>query len=204
MSSRLGVALLLPILSGAALVALHAAGESEQQADAFSKKLAIVTQRGASGARGDTRGPQRTPFAEVEVNSWFAYRSREMLPAGVTDPRVTIVGDGRLRGAATVDLDVIAKRRSTGRTLDPWAYLGGRVPVTLSGVLHTQNGTGRFELEEAAVSGVSVPPSVLQDIVAYYSKTADDPDGVRLNEPFKLPAQIKQIEVGRGQAVVVQ
>jgi hypothetical protein len=45
---------------------------------------------------------------------------------------------------------------------------------------------------------------VLQDIVAYYSRTADDPEGVRLNDSFKLPAQIKQIEVGQGQAVVVQ
>jgi hypothetical protein len=45
---------------------------------------------------------------------------------------------------------------------------------------------------------------MLQDIVAYYSRTANDPEGVRLNESFKLPAQIKQIEVGQGQAVVVQ
>ncbi len=63
---------------------------------------------------------------------------------------------------------------------------------------------GRFDLESAAVSGVPVPTSVLQDIVAYYSRTADDPQGVRLDDGFKLPAQIKQIEVGQGQAIVVQ
>jgi hypothetical protein len=203
MSSRLNLGVFL-VMCGVGLAAPQAAGVSEQQADAFTKKLAVVTARGVSDIRGQARGPQRTPFTEAEVNSWFAYRSGEVLPTGVTDPRLTIVGDGKLKGAATVDLEAVAKRRATGGLLDPWSYLGGRLPVTVSGVLRTQNGVGQFDLEEAAVSGIPVPTSVLQDIVAYYSRTADDPGGVRLNESFKLPAQIKQIEVGQGQAVVVQ
>jgi hypothetical protein len=203
MSSRRNLGVLL-LLSGVGLGALQAAAVSEQQADAFTKKMALVTQRAVTAASGDARGSQRTPFTETEVNSWFMYRSREVLPTGVSDPRLTIVGDGRLRGAAIVDLEAIAKRRSTGGSLDPWSYLGGRLPVTVSGILRTQDGVGRFELDEATVSGVPVPPAVLQDIVAYYSKTADDPNGVRLNDSFKLPARIKQIEVGQGQAIVVQ
>jgi hypothetical protein len=203
MSSRLNIAVLV-LLSGVGLGALQATGVSEQQADAFTRKMAIVTQRGVSGVKGQAKGPQRTPFTETEVNSWFAYRSSEVMPEGVTDPRVIIVGNGKLRAAATVDLETIAKRKSTGRTLDPWSYLGGRLPVTLTGVLQTQDGVGKFQLEEAAVSGIPVPTSVLEDIVAYYSRTDKDPEGVRLNDSFRLPAQIKQIEVGQGQAVVVQ
>ena len=203
MSSRLNIAALV-LLSGVGLGALQAAAVSEQQADAFTKKMAIVTSRGVSSVKGQAKGPQRTQFTETEVNSWFAYRSREVMPTGVSDPRLTIVGNGKLRAAATVDLEEIAKTRASGRALDPWTYLGGRLPVTLSGVLQTQNGIGKFELEEAAVSGIPVPTSVLQDIVAYYSKTDKDPEGVRLNDSFRLPAQIKQIEVGQGQAVVVQ
>jgi len=203
MSSRLNVGVFL-LMCGVGLAAPQAAGVSEQQADAFTKKLATVTARGVSGVRGQARGPQRTPFTEAEVNSWFAYRSREVLPTGVTEPSVTIMGDGKLKGAATVDLEAVAKQRSTGKLLDPWNYLGGRLPVTVSGVLRTQNGVGQFDLEEAAVSGIPVPTSVLQDIVAYYSRTDDTPHGVRLNESFKLPAQIKQIELAQGQAVVVQ
>ena len=203
MSSRLSIWVLL-LLSGLGLGALQAAGVSQQQADAFSQKMAAVKQQGISGVRTLDRAPRRTPFTESELNSWFAYSGGEVMPAGVSEPRVTLVGNGKVKAAATVDLEVIAKQRSSGRTLDPWSYLGGRLPVTLSGVLHTENGVARFDLEEAAVSGVPVPTSVLADIVAYYSRTSSDPEGVRLNDNFRLPSQIKQIEMGTGQAVIVQ
>jgi len=203
MSSRLTVAAFL-LMCGVGLAAPQAAGVNQQQADAFTKKWATVAARGVSGARAQARGPQRTSFTEAELNSWFAYRSGEIMPTGVTEPRLTILGDGKLNGAATVDLDTVAKRRSTGGLLDPWNYLGGRLPVTVSGVLRTQNGVGQFDLQDAAVSGIPVPKSVLQDIVAYYTRSSSDPDGIRLNESFKLPAQIKQIELPQGQFVVVQ
>ncbi len=203
MSSRLSIWVIL-LLSGVGLGALQAAGVSQQQADAFSQKMATVKLQGINGVRAQNSAPRRTPFTETELNSWFAYRSAEVMPAGVTEPRVTLVGNGKVKAAATVDLEVIAKQRSSGRALDPWSYLGGRLPVTLSGVLRTENGMGRFDLEEAAVSGVPVPASVLADIVSYYSKSDSDPEGVRLNDNFRLPSQIKQIEMGVGQAVIVQ
>jgi hypothetical protein len=203
MSSRTSIWICLLVV-GAGLVALRAAGVSEQQADAFAKKMALVTQQGVSTATARTSTPRRTSFSEGELNSWFAYRSQEVLPAGVSEPRVTIVGDGRLKAVATVDLEAVGKRRTTGGALDPWSYLGGRLPVTVTGVLRTQDGTGRFDLEEAAVSGVPIPKSVMQQIVSYYSRTDTTPEGVRLDDGFPLPAKIKQIEVGQGQAVVVQ
>jgi hypothetical protein len=203
MSSRLSIWVLV-LLSGVGLGALQAATVSEQQADAFTQKMAVVKQQGISGIRSQNRTARRTPVSESELNSWFAYRSGEVMPTGVSDPRVTLIGNGKVKAAATVDLEVIAKQRSTGRALDPWSYLGGRLPVTLSGVLRTEDGMGRFDLEEAAVSGVPVPTSVLADIVSYYSRSANDPEGVRLNDTFRLPSQIKQIEMGVGQAVIVQ
>jgi hypothetical protein len=89
----------------------------------------------------------------------------------MTEPQVTIIGEGKVSGAATVDLDAVAKSRRTGSLIDPWSLLGGRLPVTVTGVLRTQNGQGRFELEQAAVSGVPIPKSILQELVSYYSRT---------------------------------
>jgi hypothetical protein len=204
MSSRLSI-LVCFLLSGVGLGALQAAAVSQQQAEAFSQKMAQVKQQGINGVRAQSSGaPRRTSFTESELNSWFAYRAADVMPAGVTEPRVTLIGNGKVKAAATVDHEVIATQRSSGRTLDPWSFLGGRLPVTLTGVLRTENGMGRFDLEEAAVSGVPVPASVLADIVSYYSKSDSDPQGVRLNDSFRLPSQIKQIEMGVGQAVIVQ
>jgi hypothetical protein len=199
-------ATIVAVLCAFGLVSAQAS-RNQQAADAFSRKLAIVNQQAATPIRsGDAAATaaRRTPFTEAEVNSWMAYRGQEVLPTGVSEPQVTLVGNGKMKAAAIVDLEQVAKRKATGGTLDPWSYLGGRLPVTLTGTLHTQNGVGRFDLEEAAISGVPVPKSLLQDVIAYYSRSTDDPEGLRLDESFRLPAHIRQIELGQGQAIVVQ
>ncbi len=201
-SRQLGLILLV----GAALVPLQAATVSRQNADLFAKKIVQIQEQGTQvQATGDRRAAQRrTPVTEDEVNSWFTYRAQPVLPAGVSQPQVTIVGQGKVTGQATVDLEAIGKRRSSGGTFDPWSYLGGRVPVIVNGVLHTQNGRGRFEVESAEVSGVPVPKNLLQELLSYYSRTPENPEGISLDEGFELPANIDTIEVGQGQAVVVQ
>lgn len=185
---------------------LQGAAESTQAADAFARKMSIISQQGAlPEARGARpAAPRRTPVTETEVNSWFAYRAQPLLPDGLSQPKLTIIGGGKVMGGATVDLEEIGKRRSSGGALDIWSYLGGRVPISVTGILHTQDGRGRFEVQQADVSGVPLPRTLLQEVVSYYSRTPEHPQGVRLDDVFELPANIKQIEVGQGQAVVVQ
>jgi hypothetical protein len=185
----------------AALVPLEAASVSRQNADAFAKKIVLIQRQSTVTERAGTR---RTPLTQDEVNSWFAYTAQPLLPNGVTQPQVTIVGEGRLAGQAIVDLDAVAKKRSSGSLLDPWSLIGGRVPVNVTGILHTQNGMGRFEVQTAQISGIPVPTTLVQDLLSYYSRSPERPDGVRLDNAFALPAKIRQIEVGQGQAVVVQ
>lgn len=188
----------------AAFSVVQAADVSRQAADSFAKKVAIISQRGTVAAPTPAAGPRRTPVSEAEVNSWFAYRAQPVLPKGVTQPKVTIIGNGKVMGLATVDLEAIGKQKSSGGALDPWSLLGGRVPVAVTGVLQTKAGQGRFQIQDATVGGLPVPKSLLQELVSYYSRTPDKPQGLRLDDPFELPARIQQIEVGQGQAVVVQ
>jgi hypothetical protein len=197
---RIATSASLALILGVAV--LTAAAVTPQQSDAFAKKVAIISQQGTLAPRASTA--RRTAVSESELNSWFAYRGRPLLPTGLTEPQITIIGEGRMSGAATVDLEAVARTKRTGSLIDPWSLLGGRLPVTVSGVLRTQNGEGRFELQQAAVSGVPIPKSILQELVSYYSRTPEDPGGIDLDEPFALPAGIRQIEVGQGQAVVVQ
>jgi hypothetical protein len=173
---------------------------SRQQADAFNVKIFQIAANGGTGEAG----ARRTPISEAELNSWFAFHGQPLVPRGIAEPVISMVGPGKVSGRAIVDLDVVAKKRATGGVLDPWGYIGGKMPVSVTGLLHTKEGVGRFQLESAEVSGVPVPKMVLQELVAYYTRTEDHPSGVNMDDPFELPARIRQIEVGAGEAVVVQ
>ena len=88
-----------------AVASLDAAAISKQQADLFSQKIAQIVVQGDSVQKPGTR---RTPVTESELNSWFTYSAKPLLPAGVSDPRITMVGNGRVAGQAVVDLDAIS------------------------------------------------------------------------------------------------
>jgi hypothetical protein len=180
----------------ALLITVEAATTSRTQADSFAKKLAVIKQHAAESP-GTTR---RTTVTEGELNSWFVYRATPLMPVGVRDPQVTAIGSGKMVGIVTVDLDDVGKGKS-GAT---WRLLTGRLPISLSGVLRTRDGRGQFELQSASVSGVPLPKFLLQEIVSHYTRAEDRPNGIRLDDPFTLPASIKQIDVGSGQAIVVQ
>jgi hypothetical protein len=182
-------------------LALQAAAISKQQADLFARKVAQIV---GQGDRNQKPGTRRTSVSETELNSWFAYSATPLLPAGVADPRITMVGSGKLAGKAVVDLDTIARKKQSGGTFDLWNLIGGKVPVNVIGTLRTKDGQGSFLLESADVSGVPVPKTFLQEMVSYYSRTPNNPRGVNLEDPFALPASIRQIDVGAGQAVIVQ
>ena len=156
-------------------------------------------------ASGRSSAPLRTPVTENEVNSYLRYELGDRMPAGVKDPAVTILGDGRLEGRAVVDLSEVGKtRKTTGGMLDPYSYLTGSLPIAANGVLKTKNGVANFVLDSASISGVPVPVWMLQEIVSHYSKSASAPQGVAIDKPFALPAGIKEIQLARGQAIVIQ
>jgi hypothetical protein len=173
---------------------------TKRDAELLRQKVATIN----SHAEKAVKQPRRTTITENEVNSYLVFDAREQLPTGVIEPSVTILGTGRLAGRAVVDLDAV--RKSTGSTslFDPTSYLTGRLPVTATGTLTTSNGTGRFLLESATVGGVPVPKLLLQEIVSYYSRTPQNPAGISLDDPFALPSRIREIQVERGQAIIVQ
>jgi hypothetical protein len=175
--------------------------------DAFHRKLTSIVQGGTATTASTTAskgGAKQTPILENELNSYLRYELREEVPAGVTEPIITIVGDGRVIGSAVVDLDAVKQARQSTSWFDPMRLLSGKLPVTASGVLQTQQGTGRFMLESAEISGIPVPKTVLQQVVSYYSRSAQNPSGVNLDDAFELPARIREIRVQPGQAIVVQ
>jgi hypothetical protein len=184
-----------------ASVTLHAQSTfTRQDAARFQTKLAQIVQQGTIRA---ARAPRATQVTDSEVNAYLKYEAGKQVPVGIVDPQLTALGNGRVGGRAIVDLDAVRTQKKRGWT-DPLGYLTGRMPVIASGTLSTQNGIGRFQLESAEISGVTIPKTILQELVSYYSKTPENPAGINMDDPFELPAGIKEIKVGKGAATIVQ
>ena len=190
----MGVALQAAVQNGARL--------DRRDADSLDRKLnQILTRAGKPPVKNAK--PLRTSMSDREVNAYFAFQGKPHLPVGVVNPVVTIVDATRLEGRATIDLDAVRKSKERG-WMDLLSYVTGSVEVRAAGKLHAVNGMGTFTLESASIGGVPISKAVLQELVAYYSRTADSPEGFNLDQPFKLPYQIQQVELQRGVAVIVQ
>jgi len=186
---------------GGVIAADAAGGASRQDADTLKQKVAAIV---AFGAAPPSRLPHRTTLTEAELNAYLTLDAPQDLPTGVVEPSVSIPGPGRLAGRAVVDLDAVRREQPPQGLLDPRRLLVGRLPVTATGALQTANGIARFSLETAAVGGIRMPKAVLQEILSYYTRSADKPDGLSLDDPFVLPSNIREIQIDYGQAIVVQ
>jgi len=194
-SLRLVVSVLL-----ATAVAVAGQDTSKTDAAVMEKKLIAITERGAKPPKTAATTPLRTALVDREVNAYFKVNGPEFLPAGLVNPEVTIDEGGRVRARATVDLDAAIKPS----LLNPLSWVGGKTEVTATGIVRGNNGMGTLQLEQATVAGVTIPKSILQELVSYYTKTPETPAGFDLDKPFPLPANIKSVETRRGQATVVQ
>jgi hypothetical protein len=192
------------VLAGSLAVSAQGSALSKAQSDQFQRKLQTIVAQGNTTKGSDGNTARRTPVMQSEVNSYLKFEGPTLLPVGVTDASVAAHGAGRLSGRAVVDLDAVRQKKSSGGWFDPRSYLTGSLPVTAAGTLHTKDGEGRFELESAAISGVPIPKSLLQELVSYYTRSADHPNGVSIDDAFELPASIREIQVGEGNAIVVQ
>ena len=198
---RLAVILAVSVLTVVPAVARQQPRLSKQDSDRFEGKLTRIVAFG--NEKRARAGSLSTPISEAEVNAYFEYTAKGQVPPGIVEPRLNALGEGRVGGQAVVDLDAVRKQKQRG-WLDPMAYLTGSLPLTASGLLITKDGVGRFQLESAQISGVSVPKSLLQELLAYYSRTPENPRGISMDDPFELPAHIREIRVERGQATILQ
>jgi len=196
---RIAVVASVALCTGIALVAQGHL--SQQDSTRFQAKLAAITQYAQTPPGKAT--PRSTQLTDTEVNSYLKYGAGSQIPVGIVDPTLNALGEGHVSGKALVDLDAVRKQKKRTWT-DPMNYLSGMLPLTASGVLTTQNGVGRFQLDSAQISGVPIPKTFLQELLSYYSKTPENPAGINLDDPFALPARIREIRVASGITTVVQ
>ena len=203
MAHRLRLAVV--IVLGGALVAHSSAQErfTRQEADRFETKLLLIVERGKVQRARVADASASTQLTDAEVTAYLRHHARDQVPAGIVEPTLMALGEGRVAGRAIVDLDAVRAQKQRG-WLDPLAYLTGRLPLAATGTLITQNGVGRFQLESAELSGVAIPKTVLQELLTFYSRSPEDPDGINMDDPFELPSGIREIRVRKGDAMVIQ
>ena len=173
---------------------------TRQLGDAFAKKVVIVQEHANTGVKK----PLSTTFTQAETNSYLKFNAGELLPTGLTQPELTMHGENRVSGKAIVDLDVVRRKQSSGGWFDPTSYLTGKLLVTAAGRVVTGDGKGRFELESAEISGLPLPPSFLNQMVNFFTRTADNPKGSSMNDVFELPAKIQRIDSKPGSFTTYQ
>jgi len=192
----------------AALAMLSVAGAMTQgtsplpftraDADQMLRKVAVIAVNGLS----ERPSSQRIEVTEQEVNAFLQFHAKDQIPAGVLEPTIAIDEAGRVSGRAIVDLDEV--KQANGSSLGALSLMKGRLPVDAAGTLEASNGVARFTLESAHVGGMAVPKSVVQQVISYYSRSTENPEGIDIDAPFQLPARIRAIQIRRGQAVIVQ
>jgi hypothetical protein len=208
---RLALRYLVPVLAAAmAAVAVAVAGvgaaraqePTRAEADAMQAKIERVAAAVETPRPADAP-PLTTTFTEGELNAYLALEGPAFLPPGIARPHVQIGDGGRVRARALVDLDGVrlARERSV---FDPLKYLTGSVEVVALGQLEAADGNGLIRYESATVGGVSVPKTVAQELLRFYTTTPERPRGFAFDEPFALPAGLRAVSTQRGAIILVQ
>jgi hypothetical protein len=188
------------LLLAPAIVGLAATPISREQGDRLGRKIDEINKNAAT----QPVRQKRTPMTDAEVNSYLAFNIKDKIPRGLANPEIRMGGDGQLAGRVFVDMDEFKRGRSSGSIMDPLSYISGQVPLTARGVLRARDGKGQFQLISAEIHGVPLPKPIVQELVGFFSRTPETPNGIDVDAPFNLPAKIREVLVNQGEAVMVQ
>jgi hypothetical protein len=173
---------------------------SRQDGDRLQAKIDTIIKN----AEASPPKPGEFSIPEKEANSYLVFNLREKMPKGLTKPEITMIGDGALAARVLVDMDEVKLRRQSRGLIDPLNYLSGQVPLNARGILRTREGRGQLHLRSADIAGVPLPKPLLQELVSFFSRTPQNPNGFDIDAPFDLPSKIREISVGTGAIVVIQ
>lgn len=173
-------------------------GLSWEDADVVERTLRRIDRRIRSGRPA---AKETVIVTERQINSFVNLSLGDRIPPEVSDLELRL-RPGRLAAHAVVDLDRLKAKLPEGSGLSLLSLLSGPVPVDLRGRLEGADGMGRFELEEATVGGVGVPPSVLAQLVSLATRNAEQPAGLDIAAPQPLPWTARRVRLDAGRLLV--
>jgi hypothetical protein len=173
-------------------------GLSWEDADHVAGTVARLERRLKAG-----KPASREPIAvsERQVNAYVTLTLAPKIPPALSGLSFRFEPD-RLSANGMLDLDAVRAKLPKDGPSSLLSFLSGMVPVALKGRFRGTNGQGHVEIEEAAVSGISLPAALLSQIVAQATRTAKKPQGFDLLAPFPLPWTARSVKLEAGRAVV--
>jgi hypothetical protein len=139
---------------------------------------------------------------ERQLNSYVNLSLASKLPPGLSGLELGLQRD-RLLARGILDLEQAKSRIPQGAAgAGLLAFLSGSVPVELRGRFSSADGSGRVEVEEALVGGISLPPTLLAQIVSQSTRSAKRPQGLDILAPFPLPFAARRVRLEPGRALV--
>jgi hypothetical protein len=172
------------------------AGLSWEDADWVAETVARVERRLEAGKPASR---QTIVVTERQLNSYVTLALGAKVPAGLSGLEIALQRD-RLLARGVLDLDRVKSKIPQGAGL--LAFLSGAVPVELRGRFSSAEGSGRVEVEEALVAGISLPPAVLAQIVSQSTRSEKRPQGIDILAPFPLPFTARRVRLEPGRALV--
>jgi hypothetical protein len=173
-------------------------GLSWEDADQVAETVERLERRLKAG-----KPASREPItvSERQVNSYVTLALGSKLPASVSGLSFRFEPE-RLAASGMLDLDAVKDKLPKTGASTLLSFLGGTVPVTVKGRFRGASGQGQVVVEEATVGGISLPPSMLAQIVAQSTRSATKPAGFDLLAPFPLPWTARSVRLESGRAVV--
>jgi hypothetical protein len=173
-------------------------GLSWEDADHVAETVARLERRLKLG-----KPASREPIAvsERQVNSYVTLTLAPKLSSAISGLSFRFEPE-RLAASGMLDLDAVRSKLPQDGPSSLLGFLSGTVPVALKGRFQGANGQGSVLVEEAVVAGISLPPTLLSQILAQATRSAKQPQGFDLLAPFPLPWTARSVRLEAGRAVV--
>jgi hypothetical protein len=76
--------------------------------------------------------------------------------------------------------------------------------VIATGRIEAADGQGVVRYESATVGGITVPKTLAQELVRFYTRSPDFPNGIAFDQPYELPAGVRGVSVVSGEVTITQ
>ena len=76
--------------------------------------------------------------------------------------------------------------------------------MVVKAAVYSDAGRGRLEIERVELAGIELPDALVREMVARYTRSANNPDGWDIDAFYAIPYRIEEVRVDSGEVIVVQ